>query len=93
MRRACCLPACNRCVCAHAAHLRLARNPDISTTLVGMASSEVVGANVDAVLQALGAAEPPPGDAAASARVMAEVQRILAPVKDISWPSGRPENQ
>eukprot|EP00878_Enallax_costatus_P011412 GHUV01011915.1.p1 GENE.GHUV01011915.1~~GHUV01011915.1.p1 ORF type:complete len:358 (+),score=83.91 GHUV01011915.1:242-1315(+) len=67
------------------------RNPSISTTLVGMASSEVVHANVQAVLQAL---DIQPSEAArAEARVLEEVQRILAPVKDMGWPSGRPENQ
>jgi hypothetical protein len=44
--------------------------------------------------QALGASESQPDgeSAAAEARALQEVGRILAPVKDASWPSGRPEN-
>jgi hypothetical protein len=65
------------------------RNPDIATTLVGMCTRDVVAANVAAVLDALD------GDASASADqdVLAEVQRILAPVQGLSWPSGLPGNQ
>ncbi|GBG00535.1 L-galactose dehydrogenase [Raphidocelis subcapitata] len=73
------------------------RNPDIATTLVGMASVEVVRANVESALAALGAGG---GDAAggtseaagAELRALAEVERILAPARDVTWPSGRPEN-
>lgn len=74
---------CGLCMC---------RNPSISTTLVGMASSSVVQANVQAVLQALGVDPSSPADAAAEKAAFAEVERILAPVKNITWPSGRPDN-
>jgi L-galactose dehydrogenase len=70
----------------------MCRNPSISTTLVGMASSSVVQANVQAVLQALGVDPSSPADAAAEKAAFAEVERILAPVKNITWPSGRPDN-
>lgn len=56
-----------------------------------MASSEKVHANVLAVLQALGVEQS--ADAKAEARVLEEVQRILAPVHDVTWPSGKPEHQ
>lgn len=54
-----------------------------------MCTRDVVAANVAAVLDALD------GDASASADqdVLAEVQRILAPVQGLSWPSGLPGNQ
>lgn len=69
------------------------RNPSISTTLVGMASSAVVQANVQAVLQALGCDPNGAADTAAAEKAaLAEVERILAPVKNISWASGKPEN-
>lgn len=68
------------------------RNPSISTTLVGMARSAVVHANVQAVLQALGCDPVSTADAAAEKAALSEVERILAPVKNITWPSGKPEN-
>jgi len=55
-------------------------NPDIQTTLVGTASPENIRKNV-AWLEA-------PLDQA----LLAEVQAILKPVLNQSWPSGRPEN-
>ncbi|KAI8471857.1 MAG: L-galactose dehydrogenase [Monoraphidium minutum] len=66
--------------------------PDVATTLVGMASVELVRANVESALQALGAAAPDAAGAAAEARALEEVRRILAPVEGVSWPSGLPEN-
>ena len=58
-----------------------------------MASSAVVQANVQAVLQALGCDPNGAADAAAAEKAaLAEVERILAPVKNISWASGKPEN-
>lgn len=72
--------------------VRACRNPCISTTLVGMASSAVVHANMQAVLQALQCDPSSPADAAAEKAALAEVERILAPVKNISWTSGKPEN-
>jgi L-galactose dehydrogenase len=66
------------------------RNPSITTTLVGMASTAVVQANVHAVMQKLGY-EPDPTRTLDKAMTR-EVERILAPVMGVSWPSGRPEN-
>jgi L-galactose dehydrogenase len=54
--------------------------PDIPTTLVGMSSRKMVEENVT------WASEP------LDRELLAEVQAILAPVKDICWPSGLPEN-
>lgn len=42
--------------------------------------------------QAVGAAPADEEAAAREARALEEVERILAPVKDATWPSGRPEN-
>jgi L-galactose dehydrogenase len=53
----------------------------IATTLVGMASAEDVRRNV-------AAAEAGPLDPV----LLAEVSDLLAPVHNVSWPSGRPEN-
>jgi hypothetical protein len=66
-----------------------------------MASCEVVRANVMAATAAVHAASrsssPTKAQLADSearqvAEVLEEVGRILAPVKDMTWPSGRPEN-
>lgn len=45
-------------------------------------------------VQALGASDAGAdgGAAAREARALEEVGRILAPVKDLAWPSGRPDN-
>jgi hypothetical protein len=80
------LPICN-------AHYCCCRNPSISTTLVGMCSSDVVRANVTAVLQALGAEAVDSSSARQEKKALEEVERILAPVKGLTWASGRPENQ
>lgn len=50
----------------------------------------MVHANVTAVLQALGVEEAE--NAKQDAAVLSELERILAPVKDLTWPSGRPDN-
>lgn len=55
--------------------------PRIATTLVGMGSAEQVKQNVASV-------EAPP-----DALLLAEIQEILAPFHNLTWPSGRPENQ
>ncbi len=68
----------------------LCREPRIASTLVGMPTTAMVHANVTAALQALGI-EPSP-HASKEAAVLQEVQRILAPVKDVSWPSGRQDS-
>jgi L-galactose dehydrogenase len=52
----------------------------IATTLVGTADPQQVRANVAAVSRPL------------DRELLAEVQAILAPVKDVTWPSGRAEN-
>jgi len=57
-----------------------------------MASSAVVQSNVSAVLQALGVEPGSTPNAGAEQAALAEVSRILAPVKNISWASGKPEN-
>ncbi|WIA18414.1 hypothetical protein OEZ85_009874 [Tetradesmus obliquus] len=69
------------------------KNPSISTTLVGMCSSDVVRTNVSAVLQALGAEAVDSSSARQEKKALEEVERILAPVKDLTWASGRPESQ
>lgn len=55
-------------------------NPRIATTLVGMAG-------VAEVRQNAAWSEDPPDPA-----LLSEVQALLAPVHDLTWPSGRPEN-
>ena len=55
-------------------------NPAIATTLVGTASPENLRRNV-------AWSEHPPDP-----EVLAEVQAMLAPVQNATWPSGRPEN-
>lgn len=55
-------------------------NPDIHTTVVGTASPDRVLRNLADIAQ--------PADPA----VLAGVQAILAPVHNLTWPSGRPEN-
>ena len=55
-------------------------NSDVSTTLVGMADTDTLRKNIRAL-------EAPPDP-----MLLAEVQAILAPIHNESWPSGRPEN-
>jgi aryl-alcohol dehydrogenase-like predicted oxidoreductase len=57
-----------------------ASHPDIDTTLSGAANTEETRNNV------AWCAEP------ANARLLAEVQTVLLPIKDRTWPSGRAEN-
>jgi L-galactose dehydrogenase len=54
--------------------------PFVATTIVGMPTVAEVEANVRAATS-----PPDPG-------LLAEVQSILAPVSDMTWPSGLPEN-
>jgi aryl-alcohol dehydrogenase-like predicted oxidoreductase len=54
---------------------------EIATTLVGMNTAADVARNIAALNR------PPAGD------LLAEIESILAPVKNLEWPSGRAENQ
>ena len=88
-------PAAIRTACRAAADLCRARGvelaelaiaystrlPGIDATLCGPGSVREIEANVRA------AETPPDPD------LLAAVQRVLAPIKDHSWPQGRPENQ
>lgn len=87
-------PAALRAKCAEAAAFCRARgvdishlalqyslaNPDIHTHVVGTASVERVLENIRIA------------SAAPDADVLAGVRQILAPVHNLTWPSGRPEN-
>lgn len=55
-------------------------NPDIHTTLVGTANPDNIRKNVE------WAAEP------MDEKLLSEIQAILKPIHNKSWPSGRPEN-
>jgi L-galactose dehydrogenase len=55
-------------------------NPEIATTLIGTASLENLARNVQWL------SDPPDPE------MLAAVRRILEPVHNRSWPSGRPEN-
>ena len=77
----------------------LCRNPDIATTLVGMCTCDIVRSNIATTLEALNLSQQQSeGLAEHSSQqrktesLLQEVQRILAPVKDVAWPSGRQEN-
>ena len=54
--------------------------PDIASTFVGSSDAAQMKRNI-------AAAETPPDP-----QLLAEVRRILRPVRDLSWASGRPEN-
>jgi L-galactose dehydrogenase len=55
-------------------------NPDIATTLVGTASVENLKKNVEWVASPLDPA------------LLTRVQEIMKPVQNLTWPSGKPEN-
>jgi L-galactose dehydrogenase len=55
-------------------------NPDIPTHIVGTA-------NPDRILQNIREIEEP-----IDTEILAGVQKILEPVRNMTWPSGRPEN-
>lgn len=63
------------------------RNSDIATTLVGMATPELVRQNVNTALETVCGGTDGPNKV-----LEQEVHRILSSVKDTTWPSGRPEN-
>eukprot|EP00245_Coleochaete_scutata_P006020 TRINITY_DN20127_c0_g1_i1.p1 TRINITY_DN20127_c0_g1~~TRINITY_DN20127_c0_g1_i1.p1 ORF type:complete len:319 (-),score=61.36 TRINITY_DN20127_c0_g1_i1:282-1238(-) len=60
------------------------QNPAISTTLVGMFTPQMVQENVAAVIEA--------AERGLDKELLEEVAQILQPVKNVTWPSGRPEN-
>ena len=62
------------------------RNEGIATTLVGMCTREQVQRNVQCTLAAL---QPPTAEAAA---MMLNLHVALKGVKNMTWPSGLPEN-
>ncbi|BCM88244.1 pyridoxal 4-dehydrogenase [Abditibacteriota bacterium] len=55
-------------------------NPNIATTLVGTSKAENIASNVKWLNEPL------------DEELLREVEAILAPIKDQTWPSGRPEN-
>lgn len=55
-------------------------NPNIATTLVGTSKAENIASNVGWLDEPL------------DEELLGEVEAILAPIKDRTWPSGRPEN-
>jgi aryl-alcohol dehydrogenase-like predicted oxidoreductase len=55
--------------------------PDIHTTLVGSASALQMERNIRAL------------DHAPAPELLAQIRRALQTVRDLSWPSGRPENE
>jgi L-galactose dehydrogenase len=61
------------------------RNRDIATTLVGMASPELVQQNVKTAIEVEHSAN-------VDEELLNDVERILQPVKNLTWPSGREEN-
>eukprot|EP00271_Cylindrocystis_brebissonii_P013533 TRINITY_DN33424_c0_g1_i1.p1 TRINITY_DN33424_c0_g1~~TRINITY_DN33424_c0_g1_i1.p1 ORF type:complete len:320 (+),score=64.46 TRINITY_DN33424_c0_g1_i1:220-1179(+) len=59
-------------------------HPSIATTLVGMCSLAQVRENVEAVIAA--------SEGKINGQLLSEVEAVLRPVKNITWPSGLPEN-
>ncbi|EIE20954.1 L-galactose dehydrogenase [Coccomyxa subellipsoidea C-169] len=59
------------------------RNPSIQTHLIGFTKPEQVRDNVATALSQLTAAEE---------GTLSNIKQILAPIQNVSWPSGRPEN-
>ncbi|HKB91137.1 MAG TPA: aldo/keto reductase, partial [Opitutaceae bacterium] len=55
-------------------------NPDLHTTLVGTAKAENIQKNVEWM------------SAPVDQKLLAQVQAILAPIHDVTWPSGHPKN-
>jgi hypothetical protein len=67
--------------------MRLLQEERLSTTLVGMATRDMVRQNVAVVSRALSK----PLDSKQLATLDA-IERLFTNVKDVSWQSGRPEN-
>jgi L-galactose dehydrogenase len=81
----CCAAAAERCATRGVALEQLAVRfsvayPGAATTFVGMPDEEQARRNVAWALGPL------------DEDLLAEVERVLAPVRDHTWPSGRPEN-
>ncbi|MCW3052293.1 MAG: L-fuco-beta-pyranose dehydrogenase, partial [Chthonomonadales bacterium] len=55
-------------------------NPEIATTLVGIADQETLTKNLSAL------------EFAPDSELLRNVQEILRPVHNLTWPTGRPEN-
>lgn len=64
--------------------------PQISSTLVGMPTCTQVAANVQTVLEVLDLV--PDARKEQHTAAAAAVDTVLAPCKNTTWPSGRPEN-
>jgi len=83
--KAACARAVAHCISKGANPAQLAvqfslAQPEIATTLIGTADPAEVAQNVSWL------------DRPIDEELLAEVQAILAPVHNLSWPSGRPEN-
>lgn len=84
-----CAEALGEDVSAMAVAFSVANEPErVASTLVSMATRELVRANVAAALGG-GGGGTGSGD---KDKALPEVEACLAPVKDVTWPSGRPEN-
>lgn len=70
--------------------VKSAIDADIAVTLVGMSSPEEVRSNVQAAKEALHVVQSE--TQSEEDRVLREVEEMLKPVKNMTWPSGRPEN-
>lgn len=70
--------------------IKSAVDADIAVTLVGMSSPEEVQSNVQAAKEALGLVRSEKQQE--EDRVLQEVEKMLQPIKNLTWPSGRPEN-
>lgn len=99
-------PAALKDACAAAAEAAERHGADVSTlavafsvkearvasTLVSMATRELVRANVSAAMAALSPSGSGEGGKEDESAALAAVQACLAPVKDATWPSGKEEN-
>ena len=63
-----------------------------TSTYVHFPAVVQVRANVQTALEALGVTTGSNFNAQLDGEVLREVQDILKPIKDKTWPSGRPEN-
>lgn len=70
--------------------MKSAMEAGIAITLVGMSTPEEVQSNVQAAKEALGLVQSE--TQSEEEKVLNEVQKILQPIKNMTWPSGRPEN-